>query len=485
MRCGQRRRVVGRGAKMADDPHVVEQRQQARPASAAIAASTSGRVAGRGGAASRRRIAAHPARPLQAEPERERRRQQEVGVPERVLEQAVQRDHQHHHEGGALHRRIAGAPRARPCGRRARRNARRSAHAQQQSQHEQRRAARRARPASCSGRLWVWSKKAIGRSGNGVSVQAKLNSPKPTPVHGCARISASVFDQIAKRELETSPLRLKRASPPKTCVAASRPQPPCRARSARRSAAPATSSHAGVARQAAVEQRPTAPAAPMPSAPVRERAEHDDEQQQQRQPAAGAARERPRLAEPDRRDDRPTAAGCSGGWAGAGCRPRGPEALGAIQSPSASRGANTWIRPIAQLPTPATTRPMQNARNAGAARHAAPTRAGGAPASAAATIRPADDSASDHGSAGPQRAPERRQHQDGERRRSSARAPRERGRAFCASPTPSNEQEAAPADQRGGLVEEGRRRREVEGDQRRKGDRQAGQQGQGGGRQIG
>ena len=31
--------------------------------------------------------------------------------------------------------------------------------------------------ASCKGKLWVWSKNSVGRFGNGVSVQAKLNSP--------------------------------------------------------------------------------------------------------------------------------------------------------------------------------------------------------------------------------------------------------------------------------------------------------------------
>ena len=68
--------------------------------------------------------------------------------------------------------------------------------------------------------LCVWSKNATGRPGNGVSVHAKLNSPKPTPDHGCMRISASVFDQMPRRELDTSPLVLKRVSPPNTwCVA--------------------------------------------------------------------------------------------------------------------------------------------------------------------------------------------------------------------------------------------------------------------------
>ena len=51
-------------------------------------------------------------------------------------------------------------------------------------------------------RLWVWSKNSIGRPGNGVSVQAKLKSPKPTPNQGCDAISASVFDQMPKRELD-------------------------------------------------------------------------------------------------------------------------------------------------------------------------------------------------------------------------------------------------------------------------------------------
>ena len=50
--------------------------------------------------------------------------------------------------------------------------------------------------ANCNGRLWVWSKNATGRPGNGVNVQAKLNSPKPTPAHGCMRIKLSVLAQM-------------------------------------------------------------------------------------------------------------------------------------------------------------------------------------------------------------------------------------------------------------------------------------------------
>ena len=69
---------------------------------------------------------------------------------------------------------------------------------------------------NCSTRSWVWSKNATGRCGKAVNDQAKLNSPKPTPSQGCMRISASVFDQMPKRELETSPPVPKRVSPPKT-----------------------------------------------------------------------------------------------------------------------------------------------------------------------------------------------------------------------------------------------------------------------------
>ena len=63
----------------------------------------------------------------------------------------------------------------------------------------------------------MWSKNSVGRPGNGVSVQAKLKSPKPTPSQGCDAISASAFDQIAKRELEMSPdVVVSRAWPAKS-----------------------------------------------------------------------------------------------------------------------------------------------------------------------------------------------------------------------------------------------------------------------------
>jgi hypothetical protein len=63
----------------------------------------------------------------------------------------------------------------------------------------------------------VWSKKAVGRPAKGVSVQAKLNSPKPTPDQGSRRISSSVLAQMPKRELEMSP-SARRWAPPKVCA---------------------------------------------------------------------------------------------------------------------------------------------------------------------------------------------------------------------------------------------------------------------------
>ena len=69
----------------------------------------------------------------------------------------------------------------------------------------------------------------------------------------------------------------------------------------------------------------------------------------------------------------------------------------AIQSPSGTRGANTWTQPISTLAIPATVRPMQKARNAGSARPARCVDAAIATTSTAATIIPADESDSDHG----------------------------------------------------------------------------------------
>ena len=69
----------------------------------------------------------------------------------------------------------------------------------------------------------------------------------------------------------------------------------------------------------------------------------------------------------------------------------------ATQVPSGQAGANTCTRPMALLATPATTRAMQKARNAGAARPHRAAAAATATVSIALAIAPAEDSDSDQG----------------------------------------------------------------------------------------
>ena len=71
--------------------------------------------------------------------------------------------------------------------------------------------------------------------------------------------------------------------------------------------------------------------------------------------------------------------------------------LRAIQSPSAHCGANTSTMAMPLLATPARTRPMQKARKAARPRPACCSAQAVCAVSAAARIRPALDSASDHG----------------------------------------------------------------------------------------
>ena len=157
------------------------------------------------------------------------------------------RHHQHHQEGGAQRQAADGVGALGSPARQARHSA------QPSSASTSSASGRPSSTANCSGRLCVWSKNATGRSGNGVSDQAKLNSPQPTPNHGWLAISASVFDQIAKRELEMSPFA-SWASPPKTCwlaCAQAAPAPPA----ARRRTATASAARAA-ARQPPVQQAP-------------------------------------------------------------------------------------------------------------------------------------------------------------------------------------------------------------------------------------
>ena len=131
------------------------------------------------------------------------------------------------------------------------------------------------------------------------------------------------------------------------------------------------------------------------------------------------------------------------------------------------------------LAAPATTRPMQNARKT-RSRH---------PGARAPRRRPTMTriALSDRSRrrererprhAGEQLTRRARARRRGPSRRAAPARRRERGQATLGHHRAEHEQQAAPADEGGGLVEEGRGRRDVEGDQRRKRDRCAGEHGE-------
>ena len=106
-----------------------------------------------------------------------------------------------------------------PCASQASRAARQSAQASKASTSKA-----KGRPSStinCSGRLWLWSKKAVGRLAKALSDQAKLNSPKPTPNQGLASTSAQVLRQMLARAFGLSALMpfsaAARAPAPSVC----------------------------------------------------------------------------------------------------------------------------------------------------------------------------------------------------------------------------------------------------------------------------
>ena len=184
-------------------------------------------------------------------------------------------------------------------GRRSRRPALKARHSAQPSSASTSSASGRpSSTANCSGRLCVWSKKATGRSGNGVSDQAKLNSPQPTPSHGWRAISASVLAQIAKRELEMSPLA-SCASPANTCwllVCPGREPAPQQREDERQG----DQQRPRAARQPPVQQAPGAEHQHAEHAGARG-AEHDACQQQHAQPRRGELADASALGQPRQR----------------------------------------------------------------------------------------------------------------------------------------------------------------------------------------
>ena len=208
----------------------------------------------------------------------------------------------------------------------------------------------------------MWSKKAVGRCGNGVSDQAKLNSPKPTPSHGCMAISDSVLAQMPKRELEMSPSAVSRAAPPKTwwlsCAQAVTPPQ----HSAYTTGA--SSSSTRTARGRCRSSAPHSASTNTPRVPVRDALSTNPSMNKLPSSAATSRRRRPAST------SQTTATADHSNrllrWLGWRRLPlaRPGIALAAIQLPSAHCGANTCTTPTPALSTPATTSAMQKARYA-------------------------------------------------------------------------------------------------------------------------
>ncbi len=153
------------------------------------------------------------------------------------------------------------------------------------------RAAGRAPPANCSGRLCVWSKNA-NRPGKGVSVHAKLNSPQPTPIHGCMRQQrerAGPDAEARARQVRLVQLRTRRRT--RALRGRAHSLSPIQHSDVHERHEP-QASHAREAATSAGRSRPTARASTMHTVPVREDGQHHTEHQQQRDPhGAGARRE--------------------------------------------------------------------------------------------------------------------------------------------------------------------------------------------------
>ena len=211
----------------------------------------------------------------------------------------------------------------------------------------------------------------------------------------------------------------------------------------------------------------------MPSTPVREALRTIDVDEQQRQRQATLARRATR-ASPSQTTATIDHSSRLLRWFGwrrlPVARPgiagqRDPVAVGerAARTPGSGRSA--------LLAMPATTRPMQNARKTRHAEAGARDRRR-RPRSPARRRRivPADESESDQGTPAKTDAPSAAEDQDRASTRAGPATPARARPGGSGQAGAEHEQEAAPADEGRRLVEERRRRRDVEGDQGRQGD---------------
>ena len=221
--------------------------------------------------------------------------------------------------------------------------------------------------ASCSARLWVWSKKAVGRCAKALSDQAKLNSPNPTPVQGLAAIIATALRQMLARELGLSAIAV---AAPSVATRAAAPSAwwlisPYQAIAPK--AAPYSSGVAASSQRDAGDRRlsitPHSSSRPSPTAPVREALSSMASTIKAASTPSTARCSRPRScsATPATRPHSSRLAR----WLGWRRLPtaRPGTALGAIQLASAQPGANTCISATLLASTPASSRPKANASN--------------------------------------------------------------------------------------------------------------------------
>ncbi len=200
-----------------------------------------------------------------------------------------------------------------------------------------------------------------------LSVQARLNSPKPTPVSGSLAIIASVFDQIAKRELEMSPSppSEKRPSPPKTWPACHAPTCVKRATTRPRRDQQATPSDCTRARRdkRRSSKSPQRQARAMPNMPVREPVSTNANSKQS--PSASVATTRRRRGAIRASATRAITAHSSSAAQMVGLpqvADRTPRQAGFRQQLAVGPcRVNTWIKPMQALTTPAISRPHMKA----------------------------------------------------------------------------------------------------------------------------
>ena len=290
----------------------------------------------------------------QAKPKRKHRRQQEVGVPEGTPASCARRS-----SAPACPSRGAAAAARGKSDRRAPTSSRQPLQSSKPST-----AKAHGRPNStiiAAAGCACGSKKAVCRCGKGVGLQAKLNSPQPTPSHGLARTSSSASRKDGHARRRPGAFRQPRRCA-KRMLPTGRPQ---------RQQVPAGSHHHRPAGWPARTSPSSGPASP--TAPARQRlhsrcARHSAPRRTPRPARAPAAHAARAHAAPPTTRPRPGTTSEARQVIGLPqlpiARPARPDR--AIQTPSATAGQNTCTSDTPTLSRPATSRPQHRPSTASA-----------------------------------------------------------------------------------------------------------------------